>query len=180
MQLNDQQKKQLSALAEKALKAAVESRGFALPDCPDENFKQKSGVFITLMKNNRVRGCIGQIEPILSLWRAVAENTQSAAIKDYRFPPVKPEELNNITIEISVLTEPKKVKYDQIKPGEGVIIKNKQNQATYLPEVWKSFENKKQFFASLCQKAGLEFNCFKNKSTEFFTYKTIKFSEQKL
>lgn len=141
-------------------------------------FLEKRGVFVTLDKDKELRGCIGYIEPVETLIEAVAKNAVSAAVNDSRFYPVTINELDEIKIEISVLTAPKKTTIDDIKTDiDGVVLEKGTNKATYLPQVWEDFTDKNAFFSSLCQKAGLEADCYKQKDIEFYKYQVEKFSE---
>lgn len=143
----------------------------------------KQGTFVTLHKSGELRGCIGQILPSEEpLWMVVQKMAIAAATKDKRFPPIKPEELKNITVEISVLSVPKKVTNpeEEIKLGKhGVIVQQGQNSGVFLPQVAESFNNDLNLFmAELCaQKAGLPKNCWKNQETKIFTFTTEVFSE---
>jgi len=68
-----------------------------------DKFTQKRGVFVTLKEFNNLRGCIGYTEPVFELNRAIIEASRAAALKDPRFPPVKEEEVDELTIDVSVL-----------------------------------------------------------------------------
>jgi MEMO1 family protein len=143
-----------------------------------ENLKEKRGVFVTLNENNSLRGCIGYIEPIEKLYKAVQLNALSAAFEDTRFNPLLENELKDVKIEISILTVPKETEFKNIiKDIDGVVLKKGLYGATYLPQVWKNVSNEEEFFGSLCQKAGLEWNCYKDSETKFLTYQAEVFKE---
>jgi AmmeMemoRadiSam system protein A len=136
-----------------------------------ENLKQKRGVFVTLNENNNLRGCIGYIEPIEKLYKAVQLNALSASFEDTRFSPLLEKELKDVKIEISILTVPQETEFKNIKKNiDGVVLKNGRYGATYLPQVWENVSDEGEFFGSLCQKAGLDWNCYKEKETKFSTY----------
>lgn len=153
-------------LARKALRAAVNGDRLPAPaktDVPDRLHDHK-GCFVTLNKDGRLRGCIGYIFPHGPLYEAVIANARSAALRDRRFQPVRPAELERIEIEISVLTEPKPLAYrslddltERLRPGvDGVVFDaGPRHYATYLPQVWKQIPDRKQFLAQLAQKAKL-------------------------
>jgi AmmeMemoRadiSam system protein A len=125
-----------------------------------------------------LRGCIGNIEPTTPLWDAIADNAVSAAIHDVRFAAVTKDELKNLTIEISILTPPQQCSLDEIKPGEdGVVISQAGRKATYLPQVWEQISDRDQFFSSLCEKAGLPSDCYKNSQIKFYKYQANAFHE---
>lgn len=156
----------------------------------DENelnntLKEDRGVFVTLNINNNLRGCIGHIMPVQALYKDVIENAISAAFHDPRFQPLNDDELDDIKIEISVLSVPKKLEYknadDLLKKltplKDGVILKKGYNQATYLPQVWEGLPEKEQFLSSLCMKAGLSPDEWQNGELEIETYTVENFEE---
>ena len=137
---------------------------------------QKRGVFVTLTEKGELRGCIGYIEPIESVILAVRDNAISAS-HDPRFLPLEREELKQIRIEISVLTEALPTTLEDIQTGDGVVIKQGSSQATYLPQVWQELSDREMFFSTLCQKAGLAADCYLQPGLEFFKYQAMVFSE---
>ncbi len=154
-----------------------------------EKFKEKQGVFVTLHKDNDLRGCIGFPSPVYSLNTAIIEAARSAAFHDPRFPPLTERELNEIKIEISVLTVPKEIKIshpneykNKIKIGEdGLIIKGKYGSGLLLPQVaTEQGFNVEQFLNCLCQKAGIGFNDWKNPDNKIEKFQAIIFNEKEL
>lgn len=147
--------------------------------------KEKRGCFVTLHKNGALRGCIGTIEPVKPMVSCVEENALNAAFCDPRFPPLSEEELKNINIEISVLSVPVQLVFDdaedlkkKIKPGiHGVILSCGWHKATFLPQVWNQLPNFESFFEHLCIKAGMEKDCWKSKETKIQSYEAMFFSE---
>ncbi len=129
----------------------------------DETFDKNRGTFVTLKINNQLRGCIGNLSPDRPLAEGVRENTLNAAFNDPRFPPLTREELESVQIEISLLTDPVKLEYNdaddllaKLKPGvDGVIIQKGPHSSTFLPQVWEQLPDKKAFLGNLCLKAGL-------------------------
>ena len=100
---------------------------------------------------------------------------RSAAVEDHRFPPVKPEELEHIEIEVSVLTLPSRLKFDspdellaKLRPGvDGVVLRVGGNQGLFLPQVWEQLPDKQQFLSRLAEeKAGLEPAAWKRQRRE--------------
>jgi len=147
------------------------------PQIGNQRLWQKRGAFVTLKKSGQLRGCIGYIEPLEPLILAVRDNAISAANNDPRFLPVVAAELGKIKIEISVLTVPEKVEFKDIKKGDGVIIRKGMNSATYLPQVWEDLNKTEEFFGTLCQKAGLEPDCYKEPGIDFYRYQADVFGE---
>lgn len=187
MKFTRAEKQSLLEYSRRILIRAVQGDELIAEACPSEKFLEKAGVFVSLHKNQALRGlprshvlrgCIGYIEPFASIWDAVHENTISAARNDFRFLPVSVGELDKIKIEISILTPPEECSIDDIQQGvDGVIVQQGACKATYLPQVWESLADKGDFFNSLCVKAGLDENCWKNKQTKFFRYQAIVFEE---
>ncbi len=139
-----------------------ESPNVEIPDI----FKAKSGVFVTLNTHPKgeLRGCIGFPEPVMPLIQALEDAVISAATRDPRFPPVKSEELDHITVEVSLLTPPMLIKVKKPKEypkhivvgRDGLIIERGMRRGLLLPQV--ATENKwnsKTFLENLCWKAGL-------------------------
>lgn len=144
-----------------------------------ENLKKSSGAFVTLNKKHNLRGCIGRFFSDEALYKVVQEMAIAAATQDYRFQQVTAEELDVISIEISVLTPLKKVQsIDEIELGrDGIYIKKGQQSGTFLPQVATETGWTKEEFLGHCSrdKAGIGWDGWKN--AEIFTYRAIVFSE---
>ncbi len=149
-----------------------------------EKLKEKMACFVTLTKRGVLRGCIGTLTPEDLLYRSVMENAVNAALQDPRFPPVTHEELSEITIEISVLTEPEKITYEstgdllQKIEGKGVIITAGFRRATYLPQVWEQLPDPEEFISYLCRKAGLSLTFWKEGTLDVYVYTAQVFGEE--
>jgi len=106
-------------------------------DIPDK-FKTKAGVFVSLHKKEKLRGCIGTFLPTkANIAEEIIENAISAATKDPRFPPVRFEELKDIDISVDILNKPEPVKsLEELNPKKyGVIIKRGWQQGLLLPDL---------------------------------------------
>ena len=131
-------------------------------------FNQAGACFVTLEKNNNLRGCIGSIIAQKPFIMDLVSNAQNAAFKDPRFNPVQKNELDQLQISVSILSDPKPMKFEdeqdllnQIVPyKDGLIIQDGNYQAIYLPSVWKQLPDKKEFLNSLKMKAGLPADYF--------------------
>jgi len=134
--------------------------------------KTPCGAFVTLTKDQKLRGCIGRFEPDEPLWKIVQTMAISAATKDYRFSPVLPGEINQLEIEISVLTPLKRIKsIDEFILGEqGIYIKKGDLHGTFLPQVASSTGWSKEEFLGHCakEKVGIGWNGWK--TAELYTY----------
>ena len=146
---------------------------------------KKRGVFVTLHKKGRLRGCIGNIEPVKTLEQGVRENAVFAAFKDSRFAPLTLDELNLIDIEISILTHPERLVYENpqalvssLAPGiDGVIVEKDHHRATFLPQVWDQLPEPEVFLAQLCTKAGLSAAEWEKSGLRVYTYQVQSFGE---
>lgn len=151
----------------------------------DSLANQKSGVFVTLHKKGRLRGCIGNIEPRLTIPEGVRENACHAAFRDTRFSPLSEVELDQIDIEISLLSPPREVTYSdaadlvaRLTPFvDGVIIEKGRFRATFLPQVWEQLPDPESFLSQLCTKAGLPSGEWKQGTLQVQTYQVQSFGE---
>jgi len=146
----------------------------------DYVFNLPGAVFVTLTENGVLRGCVGTIEPRMTLLDAVRYGADAAAFHDGRFRPVSAEELGKIKIEISILSPLKKAAdAKQVIPHKtGVVIVRGGQSGLFLPQVWEQIPDKTAFLAELCsQKAGLERTCWQAKNTNIYTFTVDSFKE---
>jgi MEMO1 family protein len=186
---SDTERKQLLELARATLQEVV-TRG-RLPEVSTNgwpaSFFQPKGCFVTLTKRGELRGCIGHLAAIEPLYRAVMDNARNAALRDARFLPVKPEELAEIEVEVSVLTEPKPLPFRspedllaRLRPHEdGVILTIDGHTATFLPQVWEQIPDKAEFLGHLSRKAGCEPSAWRKPGTTVSIYHVEAFKETK-
>lgn len=126
-------------------------------------FNQHGACFVTLEKHENLRGCIGSIIAHRPLIEDLVKNAQNAAFSDPRFQPLREDEFEELSIDVSLLSEPEKMEFaneadllSQIRPFiDGLIIKERGYQAVYLPSVWEQLPEKAMFLDSLKIKAGL-------------------------
>lgn len=122
--------------------------------------------FVTLHRNKELRGCIGILKPVRPLVEDVAYNAWAAAFTDSRFLPLNASELDDLDIHISILGTPEEMDFTseddlvkQIRPGtDGLILEDGFNKGTFLPSVWESLTDSREFLNHLKQKAGLPAN----------------------
>jgi hypothetical protein len=182
------ERKFLLDLARKTLKSVT--AGGSLPEVAAKDvpakLTEKKACFVTLTKNGELRGCIGHLMAIEPLHQAVAENTRNAALRDPRFPPVGPDELDQIKIEISVLTDPQPLPFSspddllsKLHPNEdGVLLHIGPRTATFLPQVWAQLPDKVDFLSHLSQKAGCEPSAWRGKDVSVSIYHVECFEEE--
>jgi len=152
-----------------------------------EDFSFKSGVFVTLNNPQGLRGCIGYPLPDKKLFNALEDAAIAAATEDPRFPPVKFEELDSITFEVTVLTPPTKIEVSdpqeylsKIKVGQdGLIVKYGYNSGLLLPQVPIEYGwNEREFLEHTCEKAGLPKDHWKKTEVEIQKFEGIVFREK--
>ena len=151
----------------------------------DPDLQAASGVFVTLKIGGRLRGCIGSLEGHEPLADGVRSHAVNAAFHDPRFSPLKSKELDQISIEVSVLTEPQPLAYAdaddliaKLRPGmDGVTIRKGFASATFLPQVWEQLPDPEVFLSHLCMKANLGAHAWRNSRLEVETYQVQYFEE---
>jgi uncharacterized protein len=148
-----------------------------------ESLQQKRATFITLNVGEQLRGCIGSLEAYQPLIEDVAHNAFAAAFRDPRFPPLTKEEFAQVSIHISVLSEPVLMEFtseedlvQQLRPNvDGLILSEGMHKGTFLPAVWDSLSDPKQFLSHLKMKAGLPTDYWSDTLTvERYTAETIE------
>jgi len=155
-------------------------------DLVNDRLLKVQGCFVTLNKNGNLRGCIGHILPQEELYKCVIDNAVNAAAYDKRFSPVKPDELDEIEVEVSVLTVPEELYFEspddllnKLQPNiDGVVLQYEGRQSTYLPQVWEQLPNKELFLSSLCQKQGSPADCWQQPYVKVYTYNAFVFHEE--
>jgi AmmeMemoRadiSam system protein A len=185
--LTHDEKSLLLRLARQGLEAAVSNRrppelepaqrtpGLERPGCS----------FVTLHELGELRGCIGGLVAQQSLWRDVQQRAGQAALNDYRFIPVQAGELPAITIEVSVLSTPQPLDYTtpadllrKLRPGvDGVVLRQGNQRATFLPQVWHTVPDPARFLAMLCEKLGAAPDTWRREHLAVETYQVEEFSE---
>jgi hypothetical protein len=150
-------------------------------------FMEKRGVFVTLTKNEQLRGCIGFPYPYLPLGQAIVQAATAAALEDPRFPRVTEDELAAIDLEVTVLTVPVPMDGDPedrpknvIVGKHGLIIRRMGTSGLLLPQVATDYNwDAKTFLDHTCMKAGLPGRCWKSSTVEVLTFEGQIFSEHK-
>jgi len=166
-------------LARKTILAAAS--GEELPAVPDgEVFRRDGGAFVTIKKNGALRGCIGHFTGTGSLGKTIIEMSASAAARDPRFSPVGPEEVDDLEIDISLLSPMIPANPEDVIPGEhGIYIKYGFRSGTLLPQVAaEAGWDRETFLTHTCIKAGLPTDCWKRDGVQIFTYNAEVFCEE--
>lgn len=149
-------------------------------DSSEKNLNKKAGAFVSIHKKGRLRGCIGRFEAVDPLYKAVMDMAHSASQNDSRFPRVSPDEVEELDIEISVLSPLRKIKdVSEIEVGtHGIYIIRGMKRGTLLPQVavnqgW----DRDKFLEHTCIKAGLNRDAWKDRKTEIYIYDALVFGE---
>lgn len=185
-ELNLQQQRELLRIARESIEYGLQHHhalAIDLNAC-DEQLQQQGASFVTLNKKGALRGCIGTLQPYQALVSDVGEHARAAAFSDPRFPPVTLDELADIVISISVLGKPRVISFkdeeelvEQLRPAEdGLILQEGAKRGTFLPSVWESLPQPRQFLQQLKRKAGLAPDYWSD-SLEVSRYRTQSFSE---
>jgi AmmeMemoRadiSam system protein B/AmmeMemoRadiSam system protein A len=153
----------------------------------DSAFQDHRGTFVTLTINKQLRGCIGNLDATESILAGIKRNAINAAFHDPRFSRLKTHELDQVDIEVSILTDPERLEYGNGKDllsklrvhVDGVILKKGSASATFLPQVWEQLPRPEQFLSHLCMKAGLPADDWKKSRLEIMTYQVQYFEEEK-
>jgi AmmeMemoRadiSam system protein B/AmmeMemoRadiSam system protein A len=178
--LTNEDKRTLIELARKTIEARVKGQPFPKIEVSSPRLLEARGAFVTINKHGMLRGCIGYVLPIKPLWETVMEMAEAAALRDPRFPPVSPDELPDLEIEISVLTVPKEIQdIREIEVGKhGIIIERGFNSGLLLPQVATEYGwDRITFLEHTCRKAGLPPNAWKEKGTVIKIFSAEVFGE---
>ncbi len=161
------------AVIERAIRGEDPGR-VPVPALEDE---PHGGVFVTLNDaQGRLRGCMGTLDAGLRLSEAVRTAAVNAALSDPRFPPVRPDELPRLGVQVSILTHPVPMRsLDELQIGRhGVIVRRGRNRGLFLPQVATQFRLSPHQFLSLCcsEKAGLPPDAWRDPQTEVLLFET--------
>ncbi|MCL1980370.1 MAG: AmmeMemoRadiSam system protein A [Proteobacteria bacterium] len=151
-------------------------------------WRQVRGVFVTLHKHKSLRGCIGSLSGVEPIVAGVRRQAINAAFHDGRFQSVTAAELEALEVEVSILTIPQPLAYENtdqllglLRPEvDGVILKGPGGaEATFLPQVWRQLPAPEQFLGHLCRKAGLSDEAWRSGRLVFLTYQVQSFAESR-
>lgn len=182
--LTEEQGKKLINLARESIESSFKDEEVDLKKYSE--FSEQRGVFVTLKKEGRLRGCIGFPEPIYPLSKAISDAARSAAMDDPRFPEMDKSELQDIKIEVSVLTLPEQITADdkedmpqQVNIGkDGLIVRGPMASGLLLPQVFPEWNaDGLKALEMTCEKAGLKSDCWKDDKYRIFKFHAQVFEE---
>jgi AmmeMemoRadiSam system protein A len=161
----------LLQLAHDSILSTLQNREIPL-EPPTNHLEEPRGVFTSLYLNGALRGCVGYVLPIGSVYRAVVETARAAAFEDTRFPPVKIDEAPHLQVELSVLSLPQPIAPESIEIGRhGLLVSMAGYRGLLLPQVPLEHNwDRETFLNQTCRKAGLPMDAWRNGATvEAFT-----------
>lgn len=191
MDISDEEGSLLVRMAREAIENYVKDRKrIEPPKGLPEKFYGKSGVFVTISKHEygekQLRGCIGFPYPDRPLVDAVIDSAIAAAVEDPRFEPLSSTELNDIIIEVSVLTPPERISVrspmeypSKIKIGEdGLIFRSIWSSGLLLPQVPIEYKwDAEEFLSHTCMKAGATPDSWLRPHVEIYKFQAVIFEE---
>ena len=181
--MNQQQKHILLRIAKETVTAAVKGKAYELPSTDDHELNALCGCFVTLKNKDELRGCIGQFISDVPLIELVSDMAVSSSTRDPRFfsEPITKQELNELDIEISVLSPLQRTDDPlSLRLGiDGIYIVKGRSSGCFLPQVATETGWTKEEFLSYCcsHKAGLRPDAWKDKTTEVYLFTADVFGE---
>ena len=184
--LSEDEQVRLLDIARQSIHSGLESGRALQLDAADfdDNLRIEAAVFITLTRFGDLRGCIGSLQAADPLVQAVARSAFNAAFRDHRFGKIDNTEVDDLRIEISVLSklEPvdaasRQMLLDDLQPGvDGLLMEDRGYRSTFLPKVWEKLPSANEFLGELMRKAGLPAAHWSD-SIRFHRYHTLSFAE---
>ncbi len=179
-ELNAQEQQALLAIARQAIIHGIRTGQEYIEPREEKALNQKNGCFVTIKQNGQLRGCIGNFQSELPLFKEVAPMAQASATKDPRFYPLREEDLDNFSLEISVLSPLQKIEdIDEIEVGrDGIYIEKSFYRGVLLPQVaiehgW----DRETFLKQTCIKAGLPTDAWKAEDADIYIFSAQIFGE---
>lgn len=185
--LSFEEKKNLLKLARGSIELAANGEPLPQLDLTEypPRLREPGASFVTLIRDGNLRGCIGTLDAYQPLAQDVYEHARAAALEDHRFLPVKPDEVDQLSIEISCLSQSEPFLFDEpgeliahLRPGiDGVVIRDGLRRATFLPQVWVKIPDPETFLSHLCLKMGGPEDLWKRTKLEVSIYQVEEFQE---
>ncbi len=175
----------LLQFARTVLEAAVKDAKVVKSEKYPESLDKKFGVFCTIFKNQKMRGrgCAG-VPAFAGLMDNTLEAVKASAKEDPRFEPIAEEELKDVKLEMSVLSEPKIIEVsdpqrhiEAVNVGDGLLLKYGPYESLFPPQVWKTIKNKEAFLDTLCLSAGMTEGMWKEPGAKLYRFSAQVFTE---
>jgi len=181
--LTDDEKRSLLSRARQSIEFALSGGAAPSAGSLSGNLAALRGAFVTLHQRGHLRGCIGRVVTLDPLATVVAECAAGAATQDPRFAPLQPQDVQELEIEISVLSHPRQIAAPgELQPGiHGLLITRGRNRGILLPQVAEKHKwSREQFLEQTCRKAGLRPDDWKHPQTRIEVFTAEIFSEAQL
>jgi AmmeMemoRadiSam system protein A len=155
-EFSPQERTLLLQLAHESILSALEDREISI-DPPSPHLAEPRGAFTSLYLNGELRGCVGYVLPVGSVYRAVIDTARAAAFEDTRFYPVTMEEARQLAVELSILSPPRPISAEEVEVGShGLLISMAGQRGLLLPQVPRERNwDRITFLEQTCRKAGL-------------------------
>ena len=179
--LNANDKQVLLAIARQAIIQGVKTGQEYIEPREEKALNQRNGCFVTIKRNGQLRGCIGNFQSELPIFKEVAHLAQASATKDPRFYPLNAEDLDNFTLEISVLSPLNKIEeIEEIEVGKhGIYIEKSFYRGVLLPQVATEHEwDRETFLKQTCIKAGLPTDAWQADDADIYVFSAQIFAEE--
>lgn len=185
MKIKSNVKKQLLGIARESVECKLDGKEYS-PDFTtlcNEAF-DKRGVYVVLLKDGYLRSMAGFIEPYKEIYQTINAAAVNATCYSNKYKRLNKEELPNIVFEISLISDLKKLFYSgpddllaKLDSSMGLVIKEGIHKASFLPNMWKAYADKKDFVSALCKDAGLSDDMWIRKQLDFYTFKAETFAD---
>jgi uncharacterized protein len=179
-ELTPNEKSALLDIARKAIEMYIQTGETYIEPREEMSLNVRSGCFVTIKQNGRLRGCIGNFQSELPLFREVTEMAVASATKDPRFYPLKAEDLQSITLEISVLSPLHKIEgIEEIEVGShGIYLEKGYYRGVLLPQVAIEHQwDRETFLKQTCLKAGLPTDSWKAEDAAIYVFSAQVFGD---
>ena len=165
-EFSSEERKVLLTLAHESILSALEHREISL-NPPSPHLSEPRGAFTTIYFHSLLRGCVGYVFPVASLFRTVAETARSAAFEDTRFSPVTLEEAPGLEVSLSILSPLKSITPEEVKIGmHGLVVSHAGRRGLLLPQVPIEHQwDRVTFIEQTCRKAGLPLDAWQKGAT---------------
>jgi len=179
-ELNDQEQEILLSIARQAIIDQVRTGQYEVEPREEKSLNFRSGCFVSIKQNGKLRGCIGNFQSELPLFTEVAEMAVSSATKDPRFYPMRDADLDNFRLEISVLSPLEKIEdIEEVVVGKhGIYLEKSFHRGVLLPQVAVEHNwDRKTFLMQTCIKAGLPTDAWRTEDAEIYIFSAQIFAE---
>jgi len=180
-ELNSKERGVLLSIARKSIESHIRSGQIYIEPREEKTLNARNGCFVTIKQNGQLRGCIGNFQSELPIFREVAEMAVASASKDPRFYPMKEEDLHDFSLEISVLSPLHKIEvFEEIEVGEhGIYLEKGYYRGVLLPQVAIEYDwDRETFLNQTCIKAGLPTDAWRAEDAEIYIFSAQVFGEE--